>query len=62
MDLLAEAYYAGHIAHYDGYSLKLNPHKRHSELWEQWCMGYFDEKNDLVLYEKHCKNCKNIKK
>ena len=52
MDKLEEAYHKGHIAYHDGYTLKYNPYKRHSEEWEEWRIGWNDEKCDDPYWEK----------
>ena len=55
MDLLEQAYSLGHQAYHDGYRLKNNPYKRHTEEWEEWKSGW----NDEEFKEKYITKFKN---
>lgn len=50
---LEEAYYKGHLAYFSGYTLKWNPYERQyqSDEWEQWRLGWQDEKSDAPYWE-----------
>jgi len=52
MDSEDKAYSEGHEAYHDGHGLRTNPYKRFTNEWEQWRMGWKDEKADDPYWER----------